>query len=295
MKITNKMNLPKPFVSAVESDYEYKDKQYSVTALLSDSLRETMLKRRYFKEVEQDVADMIWMIIGNGIHKILEESTESENELKEEYLKIPMGDDYFLSGRADLFNDKEEKVTDYKTCSAWKVIYGDYEDWQKQTLIYGWMFRQIGFKVTKGEIIAIMKDWSSSKAKLEPDYPQYPVKRIMFNFSERDFKYIEEYLKKKFKEIKELEKVKDEELPMCSLKDRFNSGDKYAVKKIGNKRAHRVFDNMLDAKKLLSELGSGYEIEERPGEDKKCLEYCSVCKYCSYWKKRYGGVVDKIN
>lgn len=299
MKITNKLNLPQPFVSAVESDYEYKDKQYSVTSLLGDSLRETMLKRRYNNEIEQDVADMIWMIVGNGIHKVLENATESEQELKEEYLKIDISDGYKISGKADLYNAKEKKITDYKTCSVWKVVYGDYEDWKMQTLIYGWMFKKLGFEVDKGEIIAIMKDHSKTKAKVDYTYPQFPIQTISFNFTEEDFEYVEKYIKEKFEEIKKLEKVKDSDLPMCSMKDRFNSGDKFAVKKIKNKTATKVHDTLEEAQKHLDNLEREYpgiyEIESRLGEDKKCLEYCSVCKFCPYYLEKYSEEIKNIS
>ena len=45
MKITNNLNLPDMLVRAVEKDYEYRDKRYSITSLL-DPDRVLMLKRR---------------------------------------------------------------------------------------------------------------------------------------------------------------------------------------------------------------------------------------------------------
>ena len=59
MRIKNKLGLPKPFVSAVEREYQYKDKQYSVTTILKD-VREILLTRRHNDEIEQDVADMAY-------------------------------------------------------------------------------------------------------------------------------------------------------------------------------------------------------------------------------------------
>lgn len=75
MKITNVNNLPAPFVSAVEHEYQYKDKQYSVTQLLKGSC-EAVLERRYHNEIERDVSDMIWLIFGTAVHSILENADE---------------------------------------------------------------------------------------------------------------------------------------------------------------------------------------------------------------------------
>ncbi len=61
MKITNKMNLPKPLVDAVTREYTYKPKQYSVTALLKGACQ-NVLERRYADYIEQDVSDMIWAL-----------------------------------------------------------------------------------------------------------------------------------------------------------------------------------------------------------------------------------------
>lgn len=287
MKINNKLNLPQPFVDAVTKEYEYKEKQYSVTTILKD-VREILLTRRHHNEIEQDVADMIWLILGTATHSILENSQEADTEFKEEHFVEEVQNGYKLSGQADLYNAEEKMVTDYKTCSVWKVIYDDWEDYKKQLLMYAWAFKKMGFEVEKGQIVAIIKDHSKTKAKVDSSYPQYPVYKKVFNFSEQEFKEIEEFIKDKFTQIEKYEKTADDRLPLCTEESRWNDGDKYAVKKKGNKRALRVYDTLKEAEEHLKQDDS-LELEIRKGEDKKCLEYCSCCEFCSYWKENYGG------
>lgn len=283
MKITNKYGLPQAFVTMAESDYQYKDKRYSVSSLLKGT-REIILERRHHDKIEQDVSDMIWLLFGTAVHSILEQHEEADHELAEEYLILDLENGYKLSGRFDLYNAKTKTVTDYKTCSVWKMIYKDFEDWRKQLLIYAYMLKSIGFEVETGEIIAMMKDHSKSKAKYDPNYPQLPVEKIKFSFSEKDFKEIEAFIKERFKEIAKAEEMADDELPLCTPEQRFNSGDKFAVMKKNRKRALRVLDSMEEAEIYLANNGGDF-IETRPGEDKKCNDYCRVNKFCSYYNK----------
>lgn len=292
MKITNKLKLPQPFVSAVESEYVPTPQQYSVTTILNPC-RYVILSRRHNSEVEQDVADMIWLLFGTAFHSILENSQAEEKQLQEQYLKQDLGEfdkeleGFKLSGKADLLDTKTNTMVDYKTTSVYKVLFGDYEDWRKQLLMYAWLFKQQGYEVNKGQIVALMKDHSKSKAKFDRTYPQYPVKVIDFEFNDQDFVDIEKEILDKFRQLKECETLKDNELPMCTMEERWNDGNKYAVKKKGNKRAERVFDTKEQAEEYMKDK-KGYEIEERLGTDRRCEEYCSACIYCPYWQDRYG-------
>ena len=287
MKITNKLNLPTPLVDMATRDYVYKDNEYRVTSLLK-GLRETILERRHFDEIEQDVSDMIWLLFGTAVHNVLESHQEGDQEIKEARLKIDIGD-YVLSGQFDLYNAETKTVTDYKTCSVWKVIYGDYTDWRRQLLIYSYMLQSIGFPVEKAEIIALMKDHSKAQAERKADYPKQPVRKITFQFSDDDFTEIEQWLQDRFSEIAKIEKLPDDELPLCTPEERFNSGDKFAVMKKGRKTAMRVLDSMEDAENWMATNGGDY-IETRKGEDKKCQDYCSACEFCNYYHEHVKGV-----
>ena len=155
---------------------------------------------------------------------------------------------YHDLGRFDLYDAKTKTVIDYKTCSVWKVIFGDYTDWYMQTLMYAYLLRESGFEADHGEIVAIMRDHSKRDAKYKQDYPEYPVKRILFNFKAVDFEFIENWLKEKVEEIKRCEELPDDELPICTPEERFNSGDKFAVMAKGRKRALRVLDSLRTQK-----------------------------------------------
>lgn len=283
MPLTNSLNLPQPFVDAVTSNYRYKDKRYSVTQILG-GIRPAILSRRHQDEITEDVADMVWMIFGSAVHSILEKSKESDTQLKENWVSAELPNGYTLSGIFDLYDDSTKTVTDYKTATVWKVIYGEWDDYRKQLLMYCWMLRKMGFDARKGQIVAMLKDHSKSKAKFDASYPKHPVYTISWEFTDKEFEELESWLVQRFEEIEAAEKLPDDELPLCTAEERWAKPDKWAVKKKGNKRALKVHDSQESAESHLESLGSGYEIEFRPGVDGKCGEYCSCHDFCNYWK-----------
>lgn len=287
MKITNKLNLPQPFVDAVTSEYQYKPRRYSVTSLLKGTCQ-TILERRHSDEIESDVSDMIWLVFGSAVHKIMEQSKETEDQLKENWLSVDVNG-YELSGIFDLYDAKEKKVTDYKTATVWTVIHDNWEDYRKQLLMYAWMLRKIGFECDKGEIVAMLKDHSKSKAQFDYSYPQYPVYVKTFNFSEKDFEEIEKFILMKFIDISDEEEKHDWELTPCNAEERWYSGDKYAVMKKGRKTALRVVDTEQEAKEYMEWKGCSekdHYIEFRAGENKKCDGYCNCKPWCPLFNKK---------
>lgn len=284
MQITNALNLPAPFVSLAESDeYPIAPNEYRVTSLLKGT-RETILERRHGTEITRDVSDMVWLLFGTAVHGILEHHQETGTQIKEERIKVPF-DGYVLSGKFDLYDDATKIVTDYKTASVWKIIFGDFADWRRQTLIYCYMLRQIGFDAQGGEIVAFLKDHSKRDAKIKADYPKFPVHTVKFTFTDADFAECEEWLHKRFAEIAAAEKLDDADLPVCTPDERFNNGDKFAVMKKGRKTALRVLDSKEAAEQWKADNGGDF-IETRLGEDKKCADYCSACEFCSYYQER---------
>lgn len=286
MKITNKLNLPEPFVSAVTREYQYKDKQYSATAINGGTC-EAILKRRHDDEIEQDVSDMIWLIFGTAVHSVLENAQETIDQLKENKIVVDIFDGYKLSGIFDLYDDSTGTVTDYKTASVNKVIYNDWEDYRRQTLIYVWMLRKIGFeKAHRGEIVAVLKDFSKGKAKAGGNYPQSPAFKIGWDFTENDLKWINEYIYAKYAEIEACESVPDDQLPPCSPSERWQKKTSYAVMKEGRKTAVKVCDSREEAEERVFNLGAKHYVQDRHGTDSKCDDYCAVNQWCPYYRKK---------
>lgn len=291
MKITNNLGLPQPFVDAVTKQYQYKEKQYSVTSLLKGTCQ-TLLERRHNDEIEQDVSDMVWAIFGTAVHSILEKGQETADQLKENYLVINIGD-YKLSGIFDLYDSKEEKVIDYKTGSIWKVQFDDWKDYQQQLLIYAYMLEKIEFKCKTGEIVMLLKDHSKTKASTDSSYPQYPVVKRSWNYTEQDFKDCEEFLINKFKDIEIQEALSDEELTPCSEIERWHKDDTYAVMKVGRKTAIKLCSTKEDAESYMQDHDfneKDYYIEFREGKDTRCTEYCNVTKWCPFYRSKYGNL-----
>ena len=100
MKITNNLNLPTPFINAVESEYKYTDKRYSVTSIIK-GVREAILLRRHNDEIVQDASEMIWLIFGTAVHSILENGEELRNKYQDKFKEF--------FDKCDVFVDKNCK------------------------------------------------------------------------------------------------------------------------------------------------------------------------------------------
>lgn len=248
---------------------------------------------------------MCWMIFGIAVHSVIENSQEDEGQFKEEKLKVNLGDywkeleGYYLSGRSDLMDLLEKEIVDWKTCSAWKVIYKDFEDWRKEMLIYAWMVKDMGFDIDKAKAIAFIKDHNKTKSKIDSQYPKLPIWVEKFKFNQKQFDEIKEFIYNKFLELKKYEDVPDDELPECTDEEKWSTGWQYKVFKKGNKVATKIHLTLEEAEKHLENLEKNYpgvyEIRTFEPNYKKCEEYCSACKYCKFWKEHYRDMEGEEN
>ena len=283
MKLTNKFGLPNPVVKALtRNEYSKGDSNRSITQLI-DSPRVRILKQEHWEELEEDVSEKMWAVLGSAAHKMFEE-TGDDNHISEERLFTEI-DGWVVSGAIDVQRIEEDGVTimDYKTTSVWSVIMGKVE-WERQLNCYAALVRKSkGSKVKGLKVIAILRDWRSRDAQDKIDYPKAPIVEIDINMwsEEEQDRYLNERVA--LHQKAEFDRLTGMELPWCSDEERWIKESKWAIKKKGQRRAQKLFDNEEDAKAALTD---GMELEFRRGESTRCkANWCRVNAWCSQYKQ----------
>jgi hypothetical protein len=279
MRVSNCLGLPQAFINALNLERHNEKGCYSATTLLKGTC-EQVLTDRHFDEIEIDVADCVWQIWGTAVHLIFERAgiegfTEEKFEVSVSNSKV--------TGRVDLYDLENETIYDWKTASTWKVQFNDFSDWDKQGLIYAWLMKQNGLKVKEIKFVALLKDHSKSKARKDFEYPQKPVVVHTVKVTEEALKEIEAFINLKVRQFETAETLVDEKLTPCTKDERWATDDKWAVMKTGRKTALKVCNSEEEANEMFEKLG-GTNIEFRPGESKKCVDYCNCKNYCPFYK-----------
>ncbi len=294
MRLTNTYNLPQSFVDVINKltyDITTSDpNRLGVTTLINPP-RTRILSVRHWKEMEEDVSNHIWRVTGNAYHYVLSNIKDEKNKSRMVEEKITQEvDGMTVVGKMDLYDaDAGFSVEDYKITSVWSLSFGDKEDWIKQLNCYAWLLRKKDIRVDKAYINAILRDWRKNEVFKYNDYPKIPFIRKeipLWTFEEQ-----EDFVNERVIIYKDAMPLADDELPICSATERWQKQTKFAVYKNQNKTASRVLDTDESAKKWIKanvKAKDEARVVERTGVDLKCTEYCTVNKFCSFWKENYG-------
>ncbi len=281
MTLTNKKGLPHGFVAACSTEQHNKAWELSATTLLK-GVKEIILTRRYWNDIEDDVSNRVWAVFGTAVHALLEK--EGDNEFTEETLKTE-APGFTVTGTIDNYNMETGTITDYKTASVWKVQFRDFSDWKKQGLTYAWLCRKNGLPAKKCRFVALLKDHSKTQARRNPEYPQEPVYVYEFDVTDKDIAETEIRIEEKVVEVFSYLLLEEEDIPDCTKEERWAKDDTWAVMKKGRKSAVRVFPSEAEAEAMAETLGAGHYVEFRQGVSTKCLDYCPVRAFCDFAQK----------
>jgi hypothetical protein len=284
MKITNKFNIPQTIINILDRPTYSKGKaNLSVTQLLN-SPKIVALTKKFEDEIEQDASDMVWSIFGSAVHNILEHGKDDnhivEQRIHKEY------DGWHISGAIDLqvVNENGIDVKDYKTTTVWAVM-NEKIEWEVQLNIYAGLVEDVKkIPVTSVGIVAIIRDWNRRESTTREGYPEAPIKEIpirLWSKEERD-----QYISKRIAlhSACDFAMETDGSLPDCTPDEMWEKPTTYAIKKVGNKRAFKVYETEKDALDAIADMEKTYEIEVRPGERTRCANFCPVSQYCEQYR-----------
>ena len=294
MALTNVHGLPQPLMNLFGKEkYTKGDAHVSVTELIGPP-RISVLKARHANEINEDLVDRFWALIGTNIHRILEHGADAEH-ITEERLYVDV-DGWRVSGGIDVqrHRDGQIDIIDWKFVSVMSAK-SPKKDWEAQLNCYAWLIKEAkGIDVGNLQVCAILRDWQRSKASTDPSYPQVPIITIdLPRWSHADRAA---FVELRVAQHKESRRSHDwgEGLPECTPEEMWLREGRWAVIKDGGQKASRTFQTREEAEGYVSEAQGKktakgtFLIEERPGSRVRCEgNYCGVSEFCDQWR-RYG-------
>lgn len=280
MKITNKYNLPQPFVDLVSfDDYSGHDSDYTTTSLLRPP-RIAELSRRNWDKLEEDASDLVWRMSGQTKHVVLERIAKMNPDryVAEKRLYIQING-FKVSGQIDLLDRETTTLYDWKETSIWKLMVGDKEEWTAQANTNLMLARENGHEINHLENIVFLKDWKMRDAAQKQDYPEASIQSCPLSMwpLDKTRAFVEERIV-----AHEAARI---ELPLCSTEERWSKPGKWALMKKGQKRAVKLYDTEEQAQSsILQGAVKPYYVEHRPGENTRCEFYCSVSQHCQQFR-----------
>jgi hypothetical protein len=290
MKYTNKHDIPKEIIRAIENDqYTRGNSDISVTGLLQPP-RIRLLEREHHDDIVLDYSDETWKILGQSVHAILERANENYDDTITEQRLFADIEGWTVSGQTDSLAVHDKILKDYKVTSVWTVVNALKEgksDWEKQLNCYAYLYKHnTGETINELNIIAIARDWNRRELQRRGgDYPRSSIITIDIPlWSEQEqLQFFKDRVS--FHRSSEFKHSMDGELPLCTDEDRWKREDTFRVVKKGRKRAIRVLPSLKEAEEFLGSNEDGLSIEVSKGESIRCGAYCNVAQFCNQYKE----------
>lgn len=284
MKWMNESNLPAPIVSAVTEDAYKKSGEFSVSGLIKPP-QVLQLTTRHEAKIVADVKNQLHVLLGKAMHAILEMAGQRHLTHLVEQELVTRVSGVAVSGRPDCVALEDGVLTDYKTTSVWSFLRGVKSEWVAQLNVYAWMLREKGVAVSRLQVVALLRDWTSSKIH-ENDYPpcgMMVVPVVLWTDQE-----CRAYVETRVSAHVVARDLPDDELPQCTAEERWERPPQFVVMK--TKDAKRAAVATEDGKPLTeaqaAEIAAekGMVVARRAGESVRCARFCKALPFCRQGK-----------
>jgi hypothetical protein len=205
------------------------------------------------------------------------ETYQKNGVVAEHRLFMPVNG-WTVSGQFDVID--HGCLQDYKFTSVWSVIGETKQEWTQQLNLLRLLAIHHGIDVPQLRIIAILRDWTKTKAKIDSQYPQQQV--VPVDIDVWPLEYTKTFM------LQRVIAHQDANPPPCTDAERWKRDDVWAVMKVNLKRAVKLHDTEQQAKNHVTELGKGHFIQQRPGEYVRCQDYCNVAHRCPQMETAVG-------
>jgi hypothetical protein len=309
--IINDINLPEPIFVAMSKDTYVRLGDYSPSSLKC-GIREYIGSKRFkgFRQLASNAWPAFTGTLSHiGLQVLLKDDPRYQSEVtsvvsfNEMAKSFQLEKDVTISGTCDLLQiDKQIIIWDYKTLSTATLILDDkISAWTTQVNIYMWLLYCTG-KIDRLDhlrIIPMFKDWTTTKSGRSRAVTDIPCPTIeVEKWTRFD---IEKYIYDKVSMIQKYEDAEWNEIPYCSMNERWEKESSWSVCKIqssgepGRALDHCTFTDKNDAIIKLEERSKKakkdevFVIRKNGGIPKNCLTWCSIGinSKCDFVEKHY--------
>lgn len=279
----NDVNITEAFYEALTYT-DYKNNDTWTPSALNDPPHMNRLKRET-KEIDIPVSQLVNVFSGSAVHRALEPLDTIISETRF-FSKIEVdGVVYNISAKTDCYDHRNNSVEDFKFTSKYTVTNsnGDYvvkDNYVFQLNMNAYIIKKLGLPVDKLYLNAIIKDLTPGDNK-----------KVRFKNVKTAKSIPVELWSIEKAEAKIKEKIRYQITfngTECTDSERWKDETVYACKKEGATRARKIHKDYEAAQK---DLKANEFIEERIGENKRCMNYCEVANVCEFYKNN----VAKLN
>jgi hypothetical protein len=161
--LTNRYGAPEALVEAVRRDPYFAGMDVELSASsIGTPPRVRQLQREHAAEIEEDVVDRFWLLLGSMVHEILARQRTRELRERRYFAEVAGGR---VSAQFDSYLLEAGRLTEWKLTSVWSAVAGGRQEWVGQLNTAAAILEANALPVRELRVVALLRDWLASRAR----------------------------------------------------------------------------------------------------------------------------------